>query len=379
MNPILDKLYTDPESVAGFAGLEKLYREGKKHDPDLKISDVANYLASQSVYTEYAPRRFKFLKRPVFISKPNHSLTADLADFQNLSTHNEGFKYVLFILDYFSRKLSTYPVRDKKSGTIAACFDAHLKKNPNYKFIHVDEGGEFRGRANDRILRKYGLKQYFVKSRNHKAAVAERAIRTVKDKLYKILDYNNTKSYLAHMQRVVETYNRTPHRGLLNLTPNLVHKLTDPDILGELSHVLYLNKFKNYSPRHLYNTTIHGPSPVPSVPRYKIGDHVKILNSDSAEVFSKGYLPGYTKEIFVIRKIYKGPPLNYRISDLAGDRIDGTFYAQDFKKAILPTDFQIEKILRSKKIGKTKHYLVSYKGWPTKFDEWLPAHRVYSI
>ena len=149
-NKILDTLYTDSRSVAGFAGIRKLYDEGKKI-PNLKISDVKSYLASQNTHTEYAPRRFRFLKRPVFTPKPEHCMTADLADFQNLSDFNEGVKYVLFVLDYFSRKLTIFPIKDKKSSTIGSCFNKHLKKYPNYKYLHTDEGNEFYGVGNTSI------------------------------------------------------------------------------------------------------------------------------------------------------------------------------------------------------------------------------------
>ena len=149
---ILDTLYTDSRSVAGFAGVRKLYEEGKKIFPKLKVSDVQTYLTSQATHTEYGRQRFRFLKRPVFTSKPELCMTADLADFQNLSEFNEGFKYVLFVLDYFSRKLTIYTVKDKKSSTIGSCFNKYLKKYPKYKFLHTDEGSEFYGRGNTSIF-----------------------------------------------------------------------------------------------------------------------------------------------------------------------------------------------------------------------------------
>ena len=191
-------------------------------------------------------------------------MTADLADFQNLSEFNEGFKYVLFVLDYFSRKLTIYTLKDKNSSSVGSCFDKYLKEHPNYKFLHTDEGSEFYGRGNTCILKKYGVKIYSVKNRIHKAAQVERVIRTIKNKLFKILDYFNTKKFTLHIAQVVKTYNRTPHAGLMGLTPNFAHKLKDADILAELAHVLYLNKFNNYTPRHVYKKMILGPGSVSS-------------------------------------------------------------------------------------------------------------------
>ena len=350
VDKMLDSIYNDPNSVAGFASLKKLYDAGKKLYPSLKLSDVDTYLRSQNSHTEYARRRYKFLKRPVFISKPNHSMTADLADFTNLSDYNKGYKYVLFILDYFSRKLSVYTIKDKKSDTIASCFNDHLTKNPFYKYLHVDEGKEFYARSNLKIMKKYGVKMYSVKNRIHKAATAERCILTIKHRLFKILDYHNSKNYISHINDIVKTYNRTPHSGLLGLTPNLVHKLENGELLEDLAHVLYLNKFKNYSPRHIYNTKIAGPTPFDRGTHLDKGDFVRLQNTSSEDKFNKSYLPGYTREIFTIDKIYRGPPPHFRIKDLNGENVDGTFYYQELKRVILPKVYQIEKIIKSKKI-----------------------------
>ena len=57
VNKILDSIYNDPTSVAGFASIKNLYDAGKKIIPSLKLSDVATYLISQNSYTEYARRR----------------------------------------------------------------------------------------------------------------------------------------------------------------------------------------------------------------------------------------------------------------------------------------------------------------------------------
>ena len=151
VHDILHTLYTDPRSVAGFASVGKLYNEGKKIYPKLKISDVRGYLSTQPAHTEYGVRRYKFLKRAVFTAGPQICMTADLADFQNLSEFNEGFKYVLFILDYFSRKLTIFTLKNKKSASVGACFDKYLKKYPTYKYLHSDEGSEFYGAGNTNI------------------------------------------------------------------------------------------------------------------------------------------------------------------------------------------------------------------------------------
>ena len=193
------------------------------------------------------------------------------------------------------------------------------------------------------------------------------------------MDYNNTKKFTLHIGQIVKTYNLTPHAGLMGLSPNLAHKIKDTDILADLAHVLYLNKFNNYSPRHVYKKQILGPASVSRQTLIKVGDFVRIQNSSADQTFSKSYLPARTKEIFQVRKIYSGPPKHFRLSDLKGDRIDGVFYLQEMVKVTLPNSFQIERVLDTKKINKKLHHLVKFRGWPDKFNEWLPANNVFQI
>ena len=209
--------------------------------------------------------------------------------------------------------------------------------------------------------------------------MVERVIQTIKNKLFKTLDYNNTKRYTLYIDQVVKTYNLTAHTGLLGLTPDLTHKIKESGILNDLSHVLYLNKFNNYSPRHLYKKQTLGPASLPHHTLFNVGDYVRIQNSSADQAFFKSYLLGHSKEIFQVRKIYSGPLKYYRLSDLKGEHIDGVFYLQELKKVILPNSYQIERILGTKKIKKITHHLVKFKGWPEKFNEWLPVNSVFQI
>jgi hypothetical protein len=65
-NSILEKLYNDPESPAAFSGVERLYQEAKKIQPNITLKDVTYYLESNRIYTMHKPRHIKF-RRAKFI------------------------------------------------------------------------------------------------------------------------------------------------------------------------------------------------------------------------------------------------------------------------------------------------------------------------
>ena len=87
-------------------------------------------------------------------------------------------------------------------------------------------------------------------------------------------------------------------------------------------------------------------------------------------------------EYFKIAKRFKrGKHDIYKISDIDGDNIKGTFYRYELQKIDKSeTDtFKIEKIIKRKKINGIKHVLVKWLGWPDKFNSWVPETDVEDI
>jgi len=115
-----------------------------------------------------------------------------------------------------------------------------------------------------------------------------------------------------------------------------------------------------------YITAEYGP------PSFKIGQTVRISKYKS--IFDKGYLPNFTEEYFKIKQIIFSKPIVYKLEDLQGEEVNGIFYESELSvyNASDEVEYKIEKVLGKKKI-KTKNYiLVKYKGWPDKFNEWIP-------
>ena len=80
-------------------------------------------------------------------------------------------------------------------------------------------------------------------------------------------------------------------------------------------------------------------------PKFKIGDHVRI--SKYKNIFTKGYMPNWSEEIFVVSKIKNTVPWIYVINDLNGEEIIGTFYKKELQKTN-QQELRIEKVLKRK-------------------------------
>ena len=99
-------------------------------------------------------------------------------------------------------------------------------------------------------------------------------------------------------------------------------------------------------------------------PEFSIGDKVRI--SKKKKTFDKGYTTRWTEEIFKIVEVKRTSPVTYRIADLSGDEITGTFYEPELQKTSQEL-FRIEKVIKR---GKKKS-LVKWKGYSDDFNSWV--------
>ena len=81
-------------------------------------------------------------------------------------------------------------------------------------------------------------------------------------------------------------------------------------------------------------------------PKFKVGDHVKI--SKYKNIFTKGYMPNWSEEVFGIKKVKNTIPWTYVMNDLNDEEIIGTFYEKELQKTN-QKEFRIEKVIRRKK------------------------------
>ena len=99
-------------------------------------------------------------------------------------------------------------------------------------------------------------------------------------------------------------------------------------------------------------------------PKFKVGDHVKI--SKYKNIFAKGYMPNWSEEIFVIRKIKNTVPWTYVINDLNAEEIIGTFYEKELQ-GTNQQEYRIEKIIKKK----DDNLYVKWKGYNNSFNSWI--------
>ena len=253
----------------------------------------------------YKPIIKKFNNRKVYSQFKDNIWGLDLADMQSLSKKNKGIKYLLCAIDLYSKYAFVVPLKDKKGISVTNGFNKKIKKSgrkPNK--IWVDQGNEFYNHVFKKCLSINNIIMYSTYNEG-KSVVAERFIRTLKNKLYKHMTATGKNVYYDVLDDIVNKYNNTKHNTI---------KIKPKDV-GDNNKRVYIDEHNEKRSR------------------FKVGDRVRI--SKFKNIFTKGYSPNWSKEIFIVNKINDTVPYTYNIKDLNGEKIIGRFYDRELQKSIL--------------------------------------------
>lgn len=191
-------VYEDVESLYGYSGVNKLLKYVKENGRgDITKNDIQDFLKKQEGWTLHGNVPRRFVRRPIKVCRPGLILGVDLADMtERIAKHNNNYRYIMVMIDCFSRKLHLTPMKNKTNLTTARALDLKKKSRYQYLLIFSDEGGELLGSHTQRVYERFNITRYSVKNRKFKCSIAERVIRTVKEKLYKYFTQNNTLKYI---------------------------------------------------------------------------------------------------------------------------------------------------------------------------------------
>ena len=351
---LLEKLYYEFDRPSALGGVQKLYRAARQYG--LTRSQVLQWLQQQPGYTLHKPARKRFRRNRVFVNGLDEQWQADLADLQNLSRWNRGYKYLLTCIDVLSKYAWVVPLKSKSGAALVAAFRDIFKQGRKPERLQTDAGTEFMNRSFQTFLKNHDVR-HFVTYNETKAQVVERFNRTLKNLLWRLFTMSSSYHYLDKLDNLVnENYNQSVHRSI-KMKPVDVTVFNAQDVWR----------------------TLYGKQTSTTKYKFKLGDQVKI--SKYKRVFEKGYLPSWTEETFTVaQRLPRNPPV-YRLKEADGELIRGTFYEAELQKVIERSDhlFRIEKILKYRGKGASKEVLVHWKGWPQKYDSWIPYKQLVSL
>ena len=177
-----------------------------------------------------------------------------------------------------------------------------------------------------------------------KSVVAERFIRTLKNKIYKYMTSISKNVYIDKLDDIINEYNNTYHTTI---------KMKSIDIKNNT----YISFDKEFNDKGR---------------KFIVGDHVRI--SKYKNIFAKGYTSSWSEEVFVIKEVKNTVQWTYAINDLNGEEITGTIYEKELQKT-KQVEFRIEKVVKKKG---DKIY-VKWKGYDNSFNSRIDKKELVSI
>lgn len=300
----------------------------------------------QIVNELHRPARRNYPRRRVITKGIDDLWQCDLVEMIPYARENRGYKYLLTIIDVFSKFVFAEPIKSKTGENVTSALAKVFKQSGRApKNLQTDNGKEFYNSKFKALMKKHNVNHYSTFS-NMKASVCERFNRTLKTIMWKEFNYQGSHKWLGTLAGLLDRYNNRRHRTL-GIKPVEVTRKNEKYLLNTV-----------YS-----NIKITGRA------KLKVGEYVRI--SKFKNIFDKGYEPNWSTEVFVVDKIRYSNPVTYLLKDMQGAPIKGGFYEHELQPTKFHNVYLIEKTLRmkgSKAYVKWLGFDKSHNSWVNKSD-----------
>ncbi|XP_018370871.1 PREDICTED: uncharacterized protein LOC108766206 [Trachymyrmex cornetzi] len=358
-----EKLYYDPSHNAGYSAVDNLTRAVK---PNFSRGEVVRWLKSQDAYMLHRSLRRKFPRLHYNVTNIDDMWEADLMELRNLKSYKDCYSYLLVIIDVLSKYVWVELLRDKTSNCAIKAFQHVLAKSEGRVLVYLqtNKGNEFVAQSMQKFLKENDICFRVTRNPDVKAAIVERFNRTLKERMWSYFTHKNTRRYIDVLQDIAHVYNHTRHAST-RMQPAIVTRQN-----ARIARENIVRRWKNETLKKQVRKV-----------KYRAGDLVHISRAKGA--FVKRYEAKWSEEIFQIYRVldWRNPHV-YELRDLAGEVIDGIFYEQELarvEKNVEEEQFIVDRVMKSRGREANKQVLVSWRGYPSKFDSWIPASNLISL
>lgn len=341
--------YTKPGHPIAFSGVGAIYKYYNGILPKKNIADILSSVESYTLHRGYRSDE----RNPTFSHFKRYMFQMDLVFTLDLAEDNDGVKYLLTVIDTFTRYAWVRMLKDKTGDTVLNAFKSILEdagKPPIH--IIIDRGTEFNNAKFTKFCLEQKIKLDNPDSSVH-AAFIERFNLTLQQLIYRYLSENETRRFVGVLSQLLETYNNRHHR-MIGTTPHIAEN--DPTTHLEIR----MKTLKHHDKIKLKPVTL------------KIGDTVRIFKLKNK--FSRGYTEQMQEEIFKVKSIKTNNKIPmYTLETYNGDEtLKGNFYSYELVKVTADV-FRVEKVLKKRKINGLVQLFVKWKGFKDIYNSWINA------
>ena len=225
----LKKIYFDPSNPGSYEGVNKLYKQVKKEGKfQLSKAKIKKWLQNQLSFSLNKRVSRNFKRGKVIVEGIDDQFDADLASMADYEKSNDGFKYLLVVIDIFSRYAWIKPLKNKSAENIVKAFASILSEGRKPRKLRTDAATDFTSKKFQDLMKIEKI-THFTTHNEKQANYVERLIKTIKNKIRRYMSQKRTERYIDVLQDMVNSYNKTWHSGIqsepINVNKNNEKKL----------------------------------------------------------------------------------------------------------------------------------------------------------
>jgi transposase InsO family protein len=311
-------------SVLGsnYKGIENCYRKISAQYLGITRQDISKVLKRMEIKQLKRPTLQRELK-PIIASKPMEYLQLDLMDFSKLKYEkfNNGYVYLLNIIDIFSKFLWCFPIKNKSGEVVADIIQKLILSEGTPEILASDNGTEFNNQDITELAERYGIDvRHGQPYKSNTQGAVERVNGTIRDSIFSYLKDHDSKRWVDNLHFFVYSYNTSVH-STTKLTPFQVHRRKNE--VFRMDQFVKKNLQKNAE--KMVKRFAKSNRGVEKKPRKKkdpqvisVNDDVRVSTQSQIEVRASGdivvkskkhkqVLYGFTRETYKVLSITKKP------------------------------------------------------------------------
>ena len=356
MESILKETYYDPKNPGSFGGIERLLLEVQKKT-GLSRKEVKAFLLQQNTYTLHKDRRWRFPRNKVIALFKDEQWQADLAEMVPYASQNTGYRYILVVIDVFTKYAWAVPLKRKDPESVRQGFKDIFGKRIPCK-LQTDRGKEFDNKIMRSFYEKYNILYFTSTNKTYKCSVVERLNRTLKGRMYRYFTSIGKRRWIDKLQDFVDSYNNSYHTSI-KMTPAEASEVDNEKVFRNLYGVDSIDNLwkKEKDTRKKQKTIPKGAS---------------VRVAYGREAFDKGYHSTFTDSVGKVYKVsQQGIPM-YFLKDYTEENVPRRFYRQELLPIPEPK-YRVEKILKTQVKDGKKQYYVKWLNFPSSDNSWVDA------
>jgi len=282
MEEFLKDLYVENN----YPAKAKLLKLAKETKPETKKKDIDDFLDAFVAYQLLKETKtLKINIGHIVAFRINEIWQIDIYDLTRYTKSNKGYSYMFAVVDVFTRFAYIIPMKNKDIESTTKALEEVLSYNKNSPdLIMSDNDASFLGDKFQKLLVKYNIHHDANAVGDHNAlGIVDNFAKRIKRILSAQFIHTQNKNWIDNIQKIIRTYNASPHKSLDAFTPFQV--MSGNTEINELMFLVNLYKSQVNSITSDLN----------------IGDTVRIKLSGD---FRKGTDPRYSGTVHKIKQIF---------------------------------------------------------------------------